>query len=131
MIPYSWEKILNLINLKKICDVAISSNFTKGFNNQKDIIKILWMHNELQIEKSIRKNELLPHAGKKYNLGAVIAFYFGEQAYYVYGASSNEFRNYMPNYLLQWEIIQNATKKECKVFDMYGISGDINSNNKY
>ena len=47
-------------NLKKICDVAISSNFTKGFNNQKDIIKILWMHNELQIEKSIRKNELLP-----------------------------------------------------------------------
>ena len=28
-------------NLKKICDVAISSNFTKGFNNQKDIIKIL------------------------------------------------------------------------------------------
>jgi glycosyltransferase involved in cell wall biosynthesis len=48
------------INLKKVCDVAISSNFSKGFNNQKNIIKILWMHNELQIEKSIRKNELLP-----------------------------------------------------------------------
>ena len=27
------------INLKKICDVAISSNFTKAFNNQKDIIR--------------------------------------------------------------------------------------------
>jgi glycosyltransferase involved in cell wall biosynthesis len=48
------------INLNKICDVAISSNFSKGFKNQKNIIKILWMHNELQIEKSIRKNELLP-----------------------------------------------------------------------
>ena len=48
------------INLKKICDVVISSNFSKGFDNQKDIIKILWMHNELQIEKSIRKKELLP-----------------------------------------------------------------------
>ena len=39
-------------NLKKICDVAISSNFTKGFNNQKDIIKILLLITKKLFEKS-------------------------------------------------------------------------------
>ena len=46
-------------NLSQFCDILICSNTNKYFNKQKKIIKILWLHNQLQIEKSIRKNELL------------------------------------------------------------------------
>ena len=45
--------------LSQFCDVLISSNTCKYFNKQKNIIKILWLHNQMQIEKSIRKNQLL------------------------------------------------------------------------
>ena len=39
-------------------------------------------------------------------LSAAIAFPYGEQMWYMYGASSNVKRNYMPNYDMQWEMIK-------------------------
>ena len=45
--------------LSQFCDVLISSNTSKYFNKQKNIIKVLWLHNQMQIEKSIRKKQLL------------------------------------------------------------------------
>lgn len=46
-------------NLSQFCDVLISSNTNKYFYKNNKIIKILWLHNQLQIEKSIRKNEFI------------------------------------------------------------------------
>ncbi len=43
------------------------------------------------------------------------------EALYLYGASGNVKRNYMPAYLLQWTAIQDAIKFNCPVYDFYGI----------
>ena len=42
---------------------------------------------------------------------------------YVYGASDNAYRNVMPNYLIQWEMIKWAIETGCEVYDFQGISG--------
>ncbi len=44
----------------------------------------------------------------------------GDKTWYVYGASSNEYRNVMPNYLVQWEMIKWAQSKGCKYYDFRG-----------
>ena len=49
----------------------------------------------------------------------VISAYRGS---YLYGASSNNHRNYMPTYALQWEAIKLSKEKGCKEYDMFGIS---------
>ena len=41
-------------------DIIISSNDAKIFNYFPDSKKIFWLHNQLQIEKSIRKLQFLP-----------------------------------------------------------------------
>ena len=41
-------------------DIVISSNYSRAFKYKQKSIKVLWMHNELQIEKSLRKKEFLP-----------------------------------------------------------------------
>jgi glycosyltransferase involved in cell wall biosynthesis len=41
-------------------DVIIGSNYSQAFKSEQKSIKVLWMHNELQIEKSLRKKEFLP-----------------------------------------------------------------------
>ena len=50
----------------------------------------------------------------------VILFHFGEKCWYFYGASSNEERNRMPNYALQWAAIQWAKTQGYRTYDMWG-----------
>lgn len=52
--------------------------------------------------------------------GNIIAF-FGGIATYIHGASSNEYRNLMAPYLLQWEAIKLAKRQGLKFYDFYGI----------
>lgn len=44
---------------------------------------------------------------------------------YLYGASDNEYRNYMANYLIQWEMIRWAKERGAVCYDFRGISGNL------
>ena len=50
---------------------------------------------------------------------------YGNKVWYLYGASSNEHRNLMPNYLLQWEGIKYAIAKKKDVYDFRGVVGIV------
>ena len=43
------------------------------------------------------------------------------RAYYLYGASTDEERNRMPTYLLQWEAIKWAKAHGCQEYDLWGV----------
>ena len=50
----------------------------------------------------------------------VILFHFGRKCWYFYGASSNEERQRMPNYALQWAAIKWAKAQGYAVYDFWG-----------
>lgn len=54
--------------------------------------------------------------------GAIMAF-AGDRAYYLYAASSNEYRELYPNYFMQWELMKISREKGCKLYDFGGVSG--------
>lgn len=56
-------------------------------------------------------------------IAGALAVYWGDKLWYFYGASSNEHRNVMPNYLVQWEMIKWAIEKGCRIYDFRGYSG--------
>lgn len=56
-------------------------------------------------------------------IAGTLAIWYGDKVWYLYGASSNEHRNLMPNYALQWEMIQWATEKGCRIYDFRGVPG--------
>lgn len=58
-------------------------------------------------------------------LAGLMAFRFGDTAYYLYGASSNRHRNRMPNHLLQWRAIQWARQHGCTWYDFWGIPDEV------
>jgi len=62
-------------------------------------------------------------------IAGTLAIYYGDKVWYLYGASSNESRNVMPNYLLQWNMIQWSLEKKCRIYDFRGVSGDISEDN--
>ena len=54
-------------------------------------------------------------------LAGLMAFTQGDTAWYFYGASTNQERNRMPTYLLQWEAMLWAKNKGCKKYDLWGV----------
>jgi len=62
-------------------------------------------------------------------ISATLALILGKKTWYLYGASSNEYRNVMPNYLIQWEMILWAQKQGCTIYDFRGVSGNIDESN--
>ena len=62
-------------------------------------------------------------------VAGTLAIKYGDKVWYLYGASSNESRNVMPNYLLQWEMIKWAIEEKCRIYDFRGVSGDLDPSN--
>ena len=54
-------------------------------------------------------------------LAGIFVSLLGDEAIYLYGASSNARRNLMPNYLLQWEAIRWAKQAGGRRYDFWGI----------
>lgn len=54
-------------------------------------------------------------------LAALFVARNGKRAYYLYGASTDEERNRMPTYLLQWEAMKWARARGCQEYDLWGV----------
>ncbi len=75
---------------------------------------------EMLSENNIGAMYLAKYQGK--TIAGLIATFFKETAIYYYGVSSNENRNVMAPYLLQWKVIQDAKQQGFKKYDFFGIS---------
>ncbi len=62
---------------------------------------------------------LAEHEGRL--LAGLVAIAFGQTACYMYGASSDEQRDLMPTYVLQWEAMLWARNQGCLFYDLWGV----------
>jgi lipid II:glycine glycyltransferase (peptidoglycan interpeptide bridge formation enzyme) len=93
----------------------------KYFGHTKKYHQIVW--NEMKNKIS----NILISYHKDEPLGAYELFTFKETTYYVYGGSSEKYRNFMASNLLMWQSILFAKNKESKYFDMWGsLAPDYN-----
>ena len=58
-------------------------------------------------------------------LAAIMVFAFGDMAYYLYGASSDEKRNLMASYAVQWRAMVWARERGCETYDLWGIPEEV------
>ena len=58
-------------------------------------------------------------------IAGTLAFRMGDKAWYIYGASANSHRNLMPNYLIQWTMIEWAKEHGCTMYDFRGVPGHV------
>jgi len=60
-------------------------------------------------------------------LAALFVARNGNRAYYLYGASTDDERNRMPTYLLQWEAMKWAKARGCEEYDLWGVPDEDES----
>lgn len=56
-------------------------------------------------------------------MSGIITTHFGNKSWYLYGASDNLYREFMPNYLIQWHALTVAKNEGYEIYDFFGISG--------
>jgi lipid II:glycine glycyltransferase (peptidoglycan interpeptide bridge formation enzyme) len=79
--------------------------------------EVLW---DKLVERGLGKLFLTRHEGEY--LSGALCFAIGDKCWYVYGASSNEHRDLMPNYAMQWSMIRWAQEQGCAIYDFRGVS---------
>ncbi|HWQ84009.1 MAG TPA: peptidoglycan bridge formation glycyltransferase FemA/FemB family protein [Anaerolineales bacterium] len=58
-------------------------------------------------------------------VAGLLLFHFDQRAWYLYGMSSDQEREKMPNYLLQWEAIRQAKALGCRNYDLWGAPDEF------
>ncbi|MBO8168544.1 MAG: peptidoglycan bridge formation glycyltransferase FemA/FemB family protein [Thermoanaerobacteraceae bacterium] len=104
--------------------LKITAERDKFLIRSYDYFKIIW---DQLVENGLAKLFMAYYQGKP--IAGTLAFIMGDIAWYIYGASSNEHRNVMPNYLLQWTMIEWAKNNGCKIYDFRGVPGKLTEDN--
>jgi peptidoglycan pentaglycine glycine transferase (the first glycine) len=60
-------------------------------------------------------------------VAGLVLFHFGERSWYIYGMSTENHRDKMPNYLLQWEAIKKSKEFGCRIYDLWGAPDIFNA----
>ncbi|MDD4607288.1 MAG: peptidoglycan bridge formation glycyltransferase FemA/FemB family protein [Patescibacteria group bacterium] len=138
----SLEELLKNMHPKTRYNIKLAQRKGVKIEEGRDISLFLNL-----IHQTAKRDEFNPHADEyyrkifqefKYNQGSgfklfiakfqdrVIAtnliMFFGQTVTYVHGASSNQDRNVMAPYLLQWQVIKQAQEQGFKYYDFWGIN---------
>jgi lipid II:glycine glycyltransferase (peptidoglycan interpeptide bridge formation enzyme) len=73
---------------------------------------------------------LVIRKGKKVMAASLVIFY-GGTAYYHFSGSSNDSTKTNASYFLQWNIIQEAIKRKCEFYNMWGIAPEGVSHHRF
>lgn len=90
-----------------------------------------YFQNLLDVLSGADYGELLVAYHEEKPVAAEIVTYFDGVASYLYGASSNEYRNLMAPYLLHWEAMKRAKEKGCKIYDLLAVAPPDFEDHKY
>lgn len=110
-------------DLKEFHKIMIETGSRDGF-----IIRPLEYFEKMYDELAPNHMKLLMAYHEDKPISGVIPIMYGNKTWYLYGASSNEHRNLMPNYLLQWEMIKMAIQNKSDIYDLRGVSGVVDEN---
>lgn len=118
------KKEIKIVKSKDIKDVKIFYQIALE-TAKRDKIKIYDLeYYEKMAEVFLKNNQFAIYIAKYKNkpIAANLMLYYDNVAYYLHGASSNEHRNLMAPFLLQWKAIKDAKKIGYLWYDFWGIA---------
>ena len=105
-------------DIKKFYDVMVETGKRDGF-----FIRPLSYFEKIYDEMGPEHVKILfaEYEGKV--IATVFPILYGNKVWYLFGGSTNEHRNLMATYLMQWEMIKWAVENKCEWYDFRGVSG--------
>jgi peptidoglycan pentaglycine glycine transferase (the first glycine) len=98
-------------------ETSVRDSFTIRNENYYQTVWSLFLKNEMAVP-------LIAEYGGS-SIAGLMLFFLGSRAWYLFGMSSGQNRDLMPNYLLQWEAMREAKKVGCTTYDLWGAPDEF------
>lgn len=128
---------IRLAGNKGVAIEIVENNFEKCFEDFYSLMEKTGKRNNFKLHPKIYYRNIFDNCEENKNVFLVLAKYndkvlamnlillFGETAYFIFGGSSDEFKNLMAPHLLHWQGIIKAKNRGCKFYNFGGVgSGD-------
>lgn len=122
-IKVAYRKGVTVRSSNKLCDIKRFHELSVGMHDRGYTPFGIEHYERLVYALSKDKHIKLYIAEyQKEPLSMILVTHYGEVATYLHGASSDEYREFMPNHLVQWEAILDAKRAGCNVYDFWGVA---------
>lgn len=108
-------------------------NLDKIINNLQDQIDNMKASDSEALSKKIKEKEFFESQRGKNNdiiVSAYLTVFYGNKAWYLYGANDMAYKMTFSNYKLFDFQIKTALERNVKIFDEFGTIGDVHTTNK-
>lgn len=108
---------------KKLDRVRDTEKDDKILNMEKEINILTSKIEDFDVEIDKLNEKYGGDANYKIPLCGGVFFHMGSRFLYMYGGSSDSYRELYGTYLMQWEMIREAERRGAKIYDFGGVSG--------
>ena len=113
--------------VKKFYELQLETAGRQGFTP----FSYKFIHEQFKVFASANNALLYSAEFEDKLLAQAIIIFYGKEAVYHYGASTEEGRRYPGAYLLQWEAIKEAKRRRMKRYNFWGVSPPENKNHRF
>lgn len=113
--------------IKKFYDLQVLTSKRQGFVP----FTYDFLYEQFKVFVNAGKALLYSATFKNKLLAQAFIIFYGNEAVYHYGASTQEGREYPGSYLLQWEAIKEAKRRGIKIYNFWGVSPAMETNHRF
>lgn len=113
--------------IKKFYSLQILTSKRQGFIP----FSYNYLHKQFKVFSRMKKALLYSAELENKLLTQAFIIFYGDEAAYHYGASTQDGRNYPGSYIIQWEAIKEAKKRGLKSYNFWGVSPDDQKDHRF
>ena len=113
--------------IKKFYDLQIETSRRQNFRP----FSYKFLYEQFRVFSESKKTLLYSAYYKNKLLAQAFIIFYGVEAVYHYGASTDEGRKYPGSYLIQWEAIKEAKARGMKRYNLWGVSPEGQKSHRF
>lgn len=124
---------VKIIQSKKVKDIEILYQLQMEAVRRHKFVPFSKEFMEKQFQAFVQDDQVALFLAEynKQILSAAMIIFYGDMAVYHYAGTSSRFPQIFSSYLLQWEAIREAKKRECKIYNFWGITPTDNPKHRF
>ena len=127
------KPVLDMVNQDLEAQLAEKEKLQSKKQDKKTLNKLNDIENKIKKTNELKSDltELEKSEPEGIYLSGALLMFAGNKSYYLYGASSNDYRDFLPNHHMQFEMMKYAREHGATTYDFGGTDNDPDKDSEH